>query len=94
VPFDVRPAYEFYATPIGPVEAVTKDTRRVLVVPAGGAAVSTAHDRKARHGHSPLKDIGSYRAAAVNGADRALRTHSRRRARWRNPRSMGWPPSS
>jgi hypothetical protein len=52
-PFDVRLAHEFYAPLIGPVEAVTKDTRHVLGGAAGGAAVSTVRDREARHGHSP-----------------------------------------
>jgi hypothetical protein len=70
-PFDVRLAHEFYAPLIGPVEAVTKDTRHVLVVPPAAPPFQLSVTEKPAMAIPQLKDIGSYRDAAVNGADRA-----------------------
>ena len=65
--FDLGLANDLYAALIGPVEAVTKDARHVLVVPSGPLTALPFHllvTEKPSTAIPQLKDIGAYRDAA------------------------------
>ena len=65
--FDLGLANDLYAALIGPVEAVTKDARHVLVVPSGPLTALPFHllvTEKPSAAIPELKDIGAYRDAA------------------------------